>query len=164
MSTDFRIRPYAAADLPVLRAMIQGLQEAECEMDWSRAHWADGAAAYTDWTLEEIAAHAGAAFIAEAADGTPIGIVTCWRAEDPTDISVTPEARVHLYVSDLFVVEAWRGRNVAGALLSAAEQFGRSLGLGQMTIGLLAVNHAARRAYEKSGFKDYEMLLRKRLD
>jgi RimJ/RimL family protein N-acetyltransferase len=32
-----------------------------------------------------------------------------------------------------------------------------------MTIGVLAANHAARRAYEKSGFEEYEMLLRKRL-
>ena len=163
MSADFRIRPYREADLPVLRRMIDDLQEAECAMDWSRAHWADGAAAYTDWTLDEMAAHSGAAFVAEAPDGGPIGIVTCWRAEDPTDITVTPEARVHLYVSDLFVAESWRGRNVAGALLAAAEQHGRALGLRQMTIGLLAVNHAARRAYEKSGFQDYEMLLRKRL-
>jgi GNAT superfamily N-acetyltransferase len=110
-----------------------------------------------------MAAHAGAAFLAEAPDGTAIGVVTCWRADDPADITVTREARVHLYVSDLFVIESWRGRNVAGALLEAAEQHGRALGLAQMTIGLLAVNHAARRAYQKSGFQDYEMLLRKRL-
>jgi len=163
MPNGFRIRPYRDADLPVLRSMIQGLQEAECGMDSSRAHWSDGAAAYTDWTLDQIAAHSGAMFMAETPDGTPIGVVTCWRADDPTDITVTAEARIHLYVSDLFVVESWRGRDVAGALLAAAEQYGRHLGLAQMTIGLLAVNQAARRAYEKSGFEDYEMLLRKRL-
>jgi GNAT superfamily N-acetyltransferase len=163
MPNGFRIRPYQDADLPVLRCMIQGLQEAECGMETSRARWSDGAAAYTDWTLGEIAAHSGAVFMAETPDGTPIGVVTCWRGDDPTDITVTPEARVHLYVSDLFVVESWRGRDVAGALLAAAEQHGRHLGLAQMTIGLLAVNQAARRAYEKSGFEDYELLLRKRL-
>jgi GNAT superfamily N-acetyltransferase len=163
MPNGFRIRPYRDADLPILQEMIQGLQEAECGMDSSRAHWADGAAAYTDWTLDEMAAHAGAAFLAEAPDGTAIGVVTCWRADDPADITVTLEARVHLYVSDLFVIESWRGRNVAGALLEAAEQHGRALGLAQMTIGLLAVNQAARRAYQKSGCQDYEMLLRKRL-
>jgi GNAT superfamily N-acetyltransferase len=113
--------------------------------------------------LDEIGTHSGAVFIAETLDGTPIGAVTCWRADDPTDLTVTPEARIHLYVSDLFVVESWRGQDVAGALLAAAEQHGRHLGLAQMTIGLLAVNQAARRAYEKSGFADYELLLRKRL-
>jgi GNAT superfamily N-acetyltransferase len=163
LTNGFRIRPYRAADLSILRDMIQGLQEAERGMDSSRAHWADGGAAYTNRTVDEMATHSGAAFVAEASDGSAIGIVTCWRAEDPTDITVTPEARAHLYVSDLFVTESWRGWGVAGALLAAAEQHGRGLGLAQMTIGLLAVNQAARRAYEKSGFEDYELLLRKRL-
>jgi GNAT superfamily N-acetyltransferase len=163
MPNGFRIRPYRDADLHHRRRMVLGLQETDCGMESSRAHWADGGAAYTDWILDEIAAHGGAAFMAEAADGAAIGMVTCWRAEDPADITVTPAARAHLYVSDIFVVESWRGRDVAGALLAAAEAHGRALGLAQMTIGLLAVNHAARRAYEKSGFEDYEVYLRKRL-
>src|SRR5262249_21300200 len=76
MPNDFRIRPYRESDLSVLRQMIQGLQEAECAMDVSRAHWADGAAAYTDWTLDEMSQRSGAAFVAEAPDGSAIGIVT----------------------------------------------------------------------------------------
>jgi len=163
MQSGFRIRPYRETDLPALRRMLQGLQEAECIMDSSRAHWADGAAAYTDWMLEEVGANSGAVFMADSTDGSAIGMVSCWRAEDPTDITVTPDSRVHLYVSDIFVVETWRGQNVAAGLLEAAERHGRTLGLAQMTIGLLAVNHAAKRAYEKSGFHDYEVFLRKRL-
>jgi GNAT superfamily N-acetyltransferase len=163
MPTGFEIRPYRDADLPNLRQMVHGLQEAECGMDPSRARWADGGAAYADWIFEEVAANTGAIFMAVAADGSAIGMVSCWRAEDLTDITVEPESRVHLYVSDIFVIEDFRGQNVAGALLNACEQHGRRLGLAQMTIGLLAVNHAARRAYEKSGFSDYELLLRKRL-
>jgi GNAT superfamily N-acetyltransferase len=163
MPNAFRIRPYRDADLSALRAMVQGLQDAERAMDSSRAQWADGGGAYADWMLEEVAANSGAAFMAEASDGAAIGMVSCWRAEDATDITVTPEARIHLYVSDIFVVESWRGRNVAAALLAAAERHGRGLGLTQMTVGLLSVNHAARRAYEKSGFLGYELLLRKRL-
>jgi GNAT superfamily N-acetyltransferase len=163
MPSGFEIRPYRDADLPDLRRMVRGLQEAECGMDASRAHWTDGGAAYGDQMLEEVAANAGAVFMAVVPDGTAIGMVSCWRAEDLTDITVKPEARIHLYVSDIFVIESFRGQNVAGALLGAAEQHGRGLGLAQMTIGLLAVNHAARRAYEKSGFSDYELLLRKPL-
>lgn len=163
MPSEVRIRPYKAGDLPVLRKMVQGLQDAERAMESSRAQWADGGRAYADWMLEEVAGNSGAVFMAEASDGTVIGMVSCWRAEDAMDITVTPEGRVHLYVSDIFVSESWRGQNVAGALLTAAEMHGRTLGLAQMTIGLLAVNHAAKRAYEKSGFHDYELLLRKRL-
>jgi GNAT superfamily N-acetyltransferase len=163
MPTGYEIRPYRDADLPDLQRMVLGLQVAECGMDHRRARWADGGAAYADKMLEEVAANAGAVFMAVVPDGTAIGMVSCWRAADPTDITVSPEARVHLYVSDIFVIESCRGQNVAGALLAATEGHGRSLGLEQMTIGLLAVNHAARRAYEKSGFLDYELLLRKRL-
>jgi GNAT superfamily N-acetyltransferase len=83
--------------------------------------------------------------------------------EDETDITVRAEARAHLYVSDIFVIESWRGRDVAGALLAAADTHGRTLGLAFVTIGLLAVNHAAQRAYQKSGFEAYEVYLRKRL-
>ena len=163
MSSDFRIRPYGAADLPVFRRMALGLQEAECRMESNRAVWADDGGAYTDWVLEEVAGKSGAIFIAESRDGTAIGMVSCWRVEDETDITVKPEARPHLYVGDIFVVESWRGRDVAAALLEAADAHGRSLGLAFVTIGLLAVNHAAQRAYEKSGFQEYEVYLRKRL-
>jgi len=76
---------------------------------------------------------------------------------------VVPEARLHLYISELFVAEAWRGKGVAGALLAAAEAHARSLGIARVTIGSLAANTSARRAYAKAGFAEYEILLRKRL-
>ena len=158
-----RIRSYRPEDRTLVTAMINALQEAECAMEANRAHWADGGRAYTDWTLDEVAAHDGAIFIAESEAGEAIGLATCWRAEDKTDITVRPEAQVHLYVSDLFVRPEWRGQGIGVALLAEAEKHGRALGIGQMTIGVLAVNAAARRAYAKAGFEDYELLLRKPL-
>src|SRR5262249_28060922 len=110
MPSGVQIRAYGEADLPALRRMVQGLQEAECAMDPSRAHWADGGAAYAGWVMEEVAANSGAVFMAETEDRTAIGMVTCWRAEDPTDITVTAKWRTHLYVSDIFVMETWRGQ------------------------------------------------------
>jgi|SRR5581483_2177612 len=159
----FRIRPYRDADLPPVRAMLDGLQEYECSIEANRAHWADGGAAYADWMLEEAAQNAGSVLLAEAQDGAAVGLMTCWRAEDATDITVVPAARVHLYISELFVAEPWRGKGIAGALLAAAEAHARSLGIAQVTIGSLAANRSARRAYEKAGFAEYEILLRKRL-
>jgi ribosomal protein S18 acetylase RimI-like enzyme len=161
--SDFSVRPYRQGDLPAFRRMALGLQEAECHMESNRAVWADDGGAYTDWVCEEVTAHSGAIFMAEAADGAPIGMISCWRVEDETDLTVRPDARAHLYVGDIFVIESWRGRNVAGALLAAADAHGRSLGLAYVTIGLLANNQAAWRAYEKSGFQGYEVYLRKRL-
>ncbi|MDQ7246649.1 GNAT family N-acetyltransferase [Dongia sedimenti] len=163
MSASFRIRLYAPTDLPAACSLLNALQEAECAMESNRAHWPDGAAAYTEWMLSEAAANKGAIFIAESNEGAPIGLASCWRVEDASDTTVIAAARVHLYVSDLVVVEQWRGRGVAGRLLAEAERHGRALGLAQMTIGVLSANDAARRAYAKAGFEDYEMLLRKRL-
>ena len=159
----FRIRAYRDGDRAVLCALLNELQEAECAMESNRAHWADRGLAYAGWLLEEVTANAGATFIAETEAGEAIGLLSCWRAEDASDITLVPEVRVHLYVSDLVVRPDRRGRGVAGALLVEAERYGRSLGLAQMTIGVLAVNAAARRAYAKAGFEDYEMVLRKRL-
>ena len=159
----FRIRPYEDRDLPTVRAMLDGLQEYECTIEPNRAHWADGGLAYAEWMLEESAQNRGAVLLAESDGGATIGLLTCWRAEDATDITVVPEARVHLYISELFVAEPWRGRDVAGALLAAAEAHARSIGIAQVTIGSLATNASARRAYAKAGFEDYEILLRKRV-
>jgi len=78
-------------------------------MESNRAVWADDGGAYTDWVCEEVTAHSGAIFMAEAADGAPIGMISCWRVEDETDITVRPDARAHLYVGDIFVIESWRG-------------------------------------------------------
>jgi GNAT superfamily N-acetyltransferase len=163
MPGDFRIRPYREDDLPAFRRMALGLQEAECRMEPNRAVWADDGGAYADWVFEAVNTCSGAVFIAESIDGAAIGMLTCWRVADEADLTVRPEARAHLYVGDIFVAESWRGRDVAGALLAAADAHGRALGLGYVTIGLLAVNQAAWRAYRKSGFEDYEVYLRKRL-
>ncbi len=159
----YRIRPYADRDLPKVRAMLDGLQEYECTLEPNRAHWADGGAAYADWMLEESGQNQGAVLVAESDSGAVVGLLTCWRAEDATDITVVPAARVHLYVSELFVLEAWRGKGLAGALLAEAEHHARSIGIAQVTIGSLAANSSARRAYAKAGFEEYEILLRKRV-
>lgn len=149
----------------MVRRLVDALQEEECDMDPSRAHWTDGGAAYAEWMLTTVENHQGATFVAEteAEAGAVIGLLSCWRAEDASDITVVPAARVHLYVSDLVVLPEWRGRGVAGALLVEAEAHGRKLGVGQMTIGVLAANGPALRAYAKAGFEGYEMLLRKTL-
>ena len=163
MPVDFRVRSYRDTDRATVCALLDALQEAERGMEPNRADWADGARTYADWMFEELTGNDGAAFVAESDSGEVIAMLSCWRAEDASDITVVPEARIHLYVSDLVVLPEWRGQGIAVTLLAEAEKHGNKLGLKQMTIGVLAANEAARRAYAKAGFEDYEMLLRKRL-
>ena len=159
--TAYSIRPFGEADRASLRDMSNGLQAAERLMEADRAIWPEDAAGYVDDILAEVAARNGRIFLAEAA-GAAIGYVSCWHGYED-DRMVDESARNYLYVSDLYVVDAWRGRGVAGALLAAAEAHGRALSLNQMRIGVLAANHGARRAYAKAGFQEYDMILRKKL-
>ena len=145
--------------------MSNGLQEAERLMEAGRAVWPAAAAGYVDEILSEVTARKGAIYLAETAENPatePIGFVTCYHGYED-DRVVDESARNYLYVSDLYVTDAWRGLGVAGALLAAAEAHGRKLGLNQMRIGVLAANQGARRAYAKAGFQEYEMMLRKSL-
>lgn len=47
--------------------------------------------------------------------------------------------------------------------MKAAEDYARSCGAIALTLNVLGDNKPARRFYEKSGFKDYQLRLRKDL-
>lgn len=160
--SDCRVRPYADTDRDRLQVMMNALQAAERVMEPDRADWPDRAASYVELVLAVVAAKRGAIFVAETPASGLIGFVTCWQEyeDDPT---IVEAERNYLYVGDLYVAEAVRGRGIAGSLLAATEAHGRVLALKQTRIGVLSVNSAARRSYEKAGFAEYEMLLRKRL-
>jgi ribosomal protein S18 acetylase RimI-like enzyme len=160
--SDCRVRPYASTDRDHLRVMMNALQAAERVMEPDRADWPDRADSYVKLVLTEVGAKRGAIFVAEIPASGVIGFVTCWQ-EYEDDSTIVETERDYLYVGDLYVAEDARGRGIAGLLLAAAEAHGRALGLKQTRIGVLSVNRAARRSYEKAGFEEYEMLLRKRL-
>jgi len=160
--TGYRIRPFIDSDRATLGALSHALQEAERVMEPDRAIWPETAGGYADEIISEVAAGAGAIFLAESTAGDAIGYATCLRKYEDDRI-IAESARSYLYVSDLYVADAWRGKGIAGALIEAAAAHGRALNLDQMRIGVLAANAGARRAYAKVGFEDYEMFLRKRL-
>jgi len=160
---DCQVRPYTEADRDDLRAMMLALQIAERVMEPNRAQWSDAGASYIEEALAAVAAKKGAIFIAESHPlPDPVGFVTCWQAYEDDSIVAATE-RDYLYVADLYVADVARGRGIAGALLDEAEGHGRTLGLDQVRIGLLSANQSARRAYQKAGFEDFEVTLRKRL-
>lgn len=83
--------------------------------------------------------------LAEAAD-VPIGFATCFIGYS------TFQARPLLNVHDIAVLDAWRGRSVAGQLLAAIADLGRRLGCCRLTLEVREDNQAARRAYARAGF------------
>lgn len=110
--------------------------------------------------LAQIEKHQGLNLIAEI-DGHPIGWAVARVLE--MDLFVKAEDRLCGYVSELFVVETYRGRRIGRALLTRCEEHFRALGLKSVMIGSLAGNARALSAYRSAGYAPYAIELRKAL-
>src|SRR5690606_37448532 len=96
----------------------------------------------------------GAILLAEAG-GEPVGYIAFY-ADCNDSVELRASAHRFLYVSDLCVVPAMRGRGIAGLLLAEAERWGRQLRLKRIQLGVLAANAAAQAAYRRVGYVPYE--------
>lgn len=65
-------------------------------------------------------------------------------------------------ITDLVVLEPYRGRGIACGLLERAEAYAREAGATELRIGVLAKNGPARRLYLEIGFQPHLELLNKR--
>ena len=143
------------------RAFILGLQVFEKAMEADRRVDATVAGEFFDVLAARVAEKQGRIFIAEDADGAPIGWAACFV--DENEIYVEPELRRYGYISELFVVENARGQGVGRALIARCEDYFRALKLRVMMIGVLAKNTNARRSYLTAGFRPYSEMLQKML-
>jgi GNAT superfamily N-acetyltransferase len=74
---------------------------------------------YAAGLLQAVRDQNGVIFLAKDA-AQAVGLISAWVALDD-DTLLEEEARVYACISDIFVIEAWRGKRVAQALLDAAE-------------------------------------------
>ncbi len=100
---------------------------------------------------EALAQVPGAFSLLAFVDEEPAGLANCFQGFS------TFAARPLINVHDLMVRKAFRGRGLAGALLGEVEAIARRRGCCKITLEVLAGNQAARRAYEKAGFRAYEL-------
>ena len=155
------IRPATPSDRLWLIGAMAGISDHERTLHDSRLPGADCAGAYLAQVEAAIAAHGGGIRIATRGEAR-LGCVAFYVRHDD-NAAETPDSNVFGLVSDLFVVETERGHGLAGRLLAEAERYFRSAGLRRMRIGALVANAPAIRAYRKSGFADYELVLEKTL-
>jgi ribosomal protein S18 acetylase RimI-like enzyme len=138
-----RYRAMKAADVPVLRAMLQALsdQEGGRPVASEAALLADGFGARPAFR----------ALVAEV--DAPLGVVVYY----PSYSTLRGEAGV--YVLDLFVVEAARGKGVGRGLL-AAVMAAQDWGAQYLTLSVSPGNVAAKAFYDKAGFRarEYDFL------
>jgi ribosomal protein S18 acetylase RimI-like enzyme len=91
-------------------------------------------------------AHPPEAHVVAELDGVVVGYV---RLAPATPL---PESRHVMAVNGIAVSPAVRGRGVARALLTAAEERAREGGADKLSLRVFATNAPARRLYEEAGF------------
>jgi ribosomal protein S18 acetylase RimI-like enzyme len=69
----------------------------------------------------------------------------------------------YAYISDIVVLQAYRGRGIGSMLLQQPEAFARQQGATVLKIQVLARNHQAAEVYQHVGFRLYEIALLKQL-
>lgn len=95
------------------------------------------------------------ALIAEDA-GTPVGFLLL-LFDVPDEVTLTPQA----FVAYTAVEPASRGRGVGRALLDAAEQRARKMGLQYLSLMVTDDNAPARALYDRAGFVTERRMLTK---
>jgi len=155
------IRSYKPSDRPaVLQALIE-LQNFEVPLHDTRLPGETTMQAYLERMLRDLEEGEGTVFVAEL-EGEFVGFVGCLVVEDDV-VQETPDSRRYGYVKDIFVSDRHRGRGIAQQLLQTAEQYLAKTGATRLRLNVLANNMKARRAYERYGFVQYEVLYEKRI-
>jgi GNAT superfamily N-acetyltransferase len=147
-------------DEPAILSFIQGLQDYELGFENNRRrdtnfvvdHWRDA--------QHRCAEKHGVMFIAEQ-DGRNVGWVCAY--EEHGELFITEPERRHGFIAEIFVAAQARGQGHGKALIQACEDWSRGLGHKLLTIGVLARNAHAIRAYEGAGYAPYSMTMRRYL-
>lgn len=65
------------------------------------------------------------------------------------------------FIYDLYVMPNYRGRGIAQRLIANCYKLTKEMGFKTIALNVFARNKPARKLYEKLGFKEYTMVLRK---
>jgi ribosomal protein S18 acetylase RimI-like enzyme len=157
-----KIEPYKKEDFSLLVGFVSAIQEHERRTVSELKTGQEIGSDYANILLQKSASKNGIILMARADDET-VGFI-CARVETDEDLLLQDDKREHAYISDIFVVEAWRGKNVAQALLKEVETLMHQQGCKRMRICSKATNMHAVRFYQSSGFKPYEIIFSKVLE
>jgi ribosomal protein S18 acetylase RimI-like enzyme len=84
-------------------------------------------------------------------DGAPAGLVNCF--EGFSTFQGKPLVNIH----DVVVLAAFRGRGIAQEMLAEVERIALTRGCCKLTLEVLSNNEAAKTAYRRFGFSDYQL-------
>ncbi|HET7086811.1 MAG TPA: GNAT family N-acetyltransferase [Rhizomicrobium sp.] len=149
------------ADEPAILSFINGLQDYEAAFEPDRRR--DPNFAVEHWRALEhrCAEKHGIMLIAEDASGKAVG--WAFAHDEKAEVFVVEPERRHGYLAELYVVPQARGQGLGRALIEGCEAWARERGHKVLTVGVLAKNPTAIRAYEGAGFAPYGMTMRRYL-
>lgn len=83
--------------------------------------------------------------------------------DETAELFVIEAERRHGYLAELYVVPQARGKGLGRALIEGCDAWARRRGHALLTVGVLAKNPSAVRAYEGAGYAPYWVTLRRYL-
>ncbi|UUX49566.1 GNAT family N-acetyltransferase [Nisaea acidiphila] len=155
------IFPAHESDRDGLTELVRELKNYERYLHQARQPGDRVAADHVDYLIASAEEGGGAIFIAWVGEDIA-GFVAGWMALDQDPLNF-PELASHGYISDIFVLPRWRGKDIAQQLLGAIEAHLRTQGARRLRIHSLARNAAALAAYRGCGFDPLEIVLEKPL-
>jgi ribosomal protein S18 acetylase RimI-like enzyme len=152
------IRKATENDRSAILAGFNALQAYERAMEPNRADPADIAETYLRDLYAQCREGKAEILVAEVGAG-----VVGWVGVVPRHVSddILDHDREFAYITDLIVLQDYRGRGIGRQLLAAAEEYAARHGARRLRVGVLAANAAAHRLYHSMGFRDYEVILEK---
>ena len=156
------IRPVRLPDdEPAILAFLHGLQDYEAEFEpdrrrdpeWAVEHWRE--------VQHRCAERHGAMLIAEDEAGKPVG--WAFAHDERAELFVVESERRHGFLAELYVMPQARGAGHGRALIEGCEAWARERGHKLLTVGVLARNAKAIRAYEGTGYTPYTLFMRRYL-
>lgn len=159
------IREYKNSDFDELRRLFSLLQDYERDIEPLRLPADQMVDTYMAELFRQMEKYQGKIYLSvldlDTAQEQVTGYISMFGKQEFDDDLNQPTWIA--YVTDLIVVPEHRKSGAAQELMNAAEQWARSCGAIALTLNVLADNLPARRFYEKTGFKDYQLRLRKDL-
>jgi len=147
-------------DEPAILSFITGLQDYEAAFEPDRRRDPDFAVDHWRDLQHRCAEKHGIMLIAE--DGAkPVG--WAFAHDDKAEVFVVEPERTHGFLAELFLMPQARGKGLGRALIEGCEAWARERGHRLLTVGVLAKNPTAIRAYEGSGYSPYVTIMRRYL-
>ena len=158
------IREQRESDLGPLRALVLALHEDVRPLDPDLAPGRDILDAHVAHLLALVARTDGSILVAAVDDGGDAGELAGYAClygrVAPDEVDERPDP--YAFLAELYVVPAYRAAGVGGRLMAGIEAKARQLGVGKLELKVHAGNEAARRYYERLGFRARWLMMTKR--